>query len=80
MIKYPLPDIDSIVLTLEKSFSDFDFNEEVSYHEIAELAIGLNFSEIVKATEDTIKDMILKEKTKLSKQALVNAINQRIIQ
>lgn len=59
VISYPLPETDQIVLTLKKTTQGYSFSKKVNYKKIAELAKGLNYSDIVKACEDAVKEMIL---------------------
>lgn len=77
VIQYPLPSKKEIANTLKKNLQGFAFNDPINFTKIAELAEGLNFSEIVKACEDTIKEMILNGEDKLSKTDLIIAIEKR---
>jgi SpoVK/Ycf46/Vps4 family AAA+-type ATPase len=77
VIEYPLPTTIEIGDTLKKNLQGFTFETRVNYTEIARNAQGLNFSEIVKACEDTIKEMILNGDKKLSKKDLIQAIEKR---
>lgn len=77
VIDYPLPSINEISETIRKNFIGFSFREKINFNEIAEEAIGLNYSEIVRACEDTIKEMILSGSVKICKNYLIGAINKR---
>ncbi|MBR9832715.1 ATP-binding protein [bacterium] len=77
VIQYPLPSNKEIANTLKKNLQGFSFNKPINFTKIAESAKGLNFSEIVKACEDTIKEMILNGGDKLSKTDLIIAIEKR---
>lgn len=77
VIQYPLPTLSEISNTLKKNLQAFDFKENIDYIEIAKNAVGLNYSDIVRASEDTIKEMIMKGNKKLSKSDLINAIVKR---
>ncbi len=59
VINYPLPEEDQIVLALKKATQGYTFSKKVNFKKIAELAKGLNYSDIIKACEDAIKEMIL---------------------
>lgn len=77
VIQYPLPSELEIESTLKKNLQGFTFNSNINYHKVAEKAKGLNYSEIVKACEDTIKEMILSGAKKLSVSNLKQAIDKR---
>src|SRR5690606_35452385 len=59
IIKYPLPEKEHRTAILKKYLSKFEFDSIINYKVITEVSEGLNYSDIVKACEDTIKDMIL---------------------
>jgi len=77
VILYPLPSQKEIAETLKKAFEGFSFNKKISFNSIAKEANGLNYSDIVKAAEDTIKEMILNGSQKVSKTDLLDAIDKR---
>lgn len=77
VIQFPLPSLNEIVNTLKKNLQSFSFESSIDYSAIAQRAEGLSYSEIVKACEDTIKEMILKGAKKLSKTDLIAAIEKR---
>lgn len=79
IIDFPLPDQDEIIRTIKKSVRTFTFSKKVNYHEIAEKADGLNFSDIVKACEETIKDMLLSGAHKLDSSLLEQSLLKRKI-
>jgi SpoVK/Ycf46/Vps4 family AAA+-type ATPase len=64
-VQYPLPNEDEIEETIKKRLIEFKFNKRFAYKKVSKLAKGLNFSDINKACEETIKDMVLNEKEKL---------------
>lgn len=77
VIQYPLPTVVEIVDTLKKNLQGFTFETRINFMEIARNSEGLNYSEIVKACEDTIKEMIINGTKKLSKSDLIQAIEKR---
>lgn len=77
VIQYPLPSAKEIEKTIKKNLQAFSFDGNVDYKEISKIAEGLNYSEIVKACEDTIKEMILSREKKLSKTILIQALEKR---
>jgi SpoVK/Ycf46/Vps4 family AAA+-type ATPase len=77
IIHYPLPDKKQIEAIIKKSIRGFSFSQKVNYQELSKLAEGLNYSVIVKACEETIKEMILNEKDNLELSHLQQAIKKR---
>ena len=79
IIEYPLPDKDHIVEIVKKNTKAFSFSTKVNYKELAEIANGLNYSEIVRICEDTIKEMILNGADKLELKTLKALLKSRNI-
>ena len=77
VIAYPLPNQEEIIEALKKAFRGYSFEKRVAYKAITKEAIGLNFSDITRVADDTIKTMILSKKEKLSNQELITAIRKR---
>ena len=77
IISYPLPKEKEIQATLKKNLQGFTFKETVSYPKLSSEAVGLNYSEIVKACEEAIKEMILSSSEQLKKTDLVTALRKR---
>ncbi len=77
IIEYPLPGKKEIQDTLKKNLASFGFNEKVSFSKIADEAIGLNYSDVVKACEETIKEMILTGSKALNKSDLISSLEKR---
>lgn len=77
IITYPLPGKIEIQNTLTKNLFGFSFKENVSFDQIADEAMGLNYSEIVRACEETIKEMILSGAGQLRKNDLLLALKRR---
>ncbi|MBL6447796.1 ATP-binding protein [Fulvivirga sp. 29W222] len=77
IINYPLPSKSEIIDTIKKNLFGFKFDERINYQVLAKEAEGLNYSDIVRACEETIKEMILQGDNKLKKSELVYAIKKR---
>ena len=77
IITYPLPNKSEIIDTINKNLFGFKFNERINYQMLAKEAEGLNYSDIVRACEETIKEMILHGDNKLKKSELIIAIKKR---
>lgn len=76
-LKYPLPDEKRIVEIIKKTTKAFSFTTKISYKELSKIALGLNYSEIVKACEETIKEMILSNTDKLDMAILKTNLIKR---
>ncbi|MBP9688377.1 MAG: ATP-binding protein [Bacteroidia bacterium] len=79
ILEYPLPDKDHIVEIIKKNTKSFSFSSKVNYKELSEIANGLNYSEIVRICEDTIKEMILNGADKLELKTLKALLKSRNI-
>jgi SpoVK/Ycf46/Vps4 family AAA+-type ATPase len=77
VVAYPLPQQEQIVALLEMRLSGYSFKEKVNFASLAKLAQGLNYSDLGKACEDVIKDMIIKGQRQLSLVNLKNALEKR---
>ncbi len=77
IITYPLPIKSEVIDTIKKNLSGFKFSERINYQNLAKDAEGLNYSDIVRACEETIKEMILHGLKKLKKSDLVTALKKR---
>ena len=77
ILEYPIPDRDHIVEIIKKNTRAFSFSTKVNYDELAVIANGLNYSEIVRICEDTIKEMILNGSEKLELQTMKSLLKSR---
>jgi SpoVK/Ycf46/Vps4 family AAA+-type ATPase len=77
IIEYPLPDEEHIVEIIKKSTNGFSFSKNPNFNSLAKLAKGLNYSDITKACEDTIKEMILGGDETLNSSNLQSALKKR---
>lgn len=64
-IQYPLPNEEQIEEAIKKRLKEFKFDKRFAYKRVSKLAKGLNFSDIIKACEESIKNMVLNEKEEL---------------
>ncbi len=79
IIKYPLPTEHEIIAALKKYTNGYSFDSRINYTNLAKLFMGLNYSDIAKACESTIKEMILSDSIKLHKDFLINALKSKLI-
>ena len=77
VINYPLPDKDHIIEIIKKSTQGFSFSTKVNFKPLSEAALGLNYSDITRACEETIKEMILRGDEKLLLPDLKLALQKR---
>ena len=77
VIYYPLPNEKQIIDIIKKSTRGFSFFQKINYRNLAKIAEGLNYSDIVKSCEETIKEMILSEVDKLDLCHLQKALEKR---
>jgi len=66
IITYPLPSKKEAEEILHGKTQHFKFDKKPNFSQLAETADGLNYSDLVKACEEVIKDMILSDKNSLS--------------
>lgn len=78
IIDYPLPLQEQISETIKKATAGYSFDTKVNFFSIAKDVEGLNYSDITKACEATIKEKILSNATKLSKEFLVKALHHKM--
>ncbi|RED92008.1 ATP-binding protein [Marinoscillum furvescens] len=77
IIRYPLPDVGEIKKVLKKNLSGFSLSTSTSVDKIAKEAVGLSYSDIVRACEEAIKEMIIMGKSKIPVSALLTSIEKR---
>jgi SpoVK/Ycf46/Vps4 family AAA+-type ATPase len=76
IIEYPLPDIEEIKALLQKNLEGFELTSKASIDNLAQEAKGLSYSEIVRSCEESIKEMIIYNKKKISASGLITNLNQ----
>jgi len=79
VVNYPLPNAEQIVLALKKATQGYSFAQKVNFKSLAKQADGLNYSDIIKACEDAIKEMILTESLKVNLSDLERALAKKHI-
>jgi SpoVK/Ycf46/Vps4 family AAA+-type ATPase len=77
IIIYPFPSVKDIEEILIRQTRLFKFDKKPKFNELADAAGGLNYSEIVKACEETIKYMILSEGKCLSSSLLNRTLQKK---
>ena len=77
ILEYPLPDENHIVEIIKKHTKAYSFSTKVDYKILSKLALGLNYSEIVRICKDTIKEMVLNDLNKLEFITLKNLLKLR---
>lgn len=77
ILEYPLPDENHISEIIKKQTKAFTFSTKVDYKVLSKLALGLNYSEIVRICNDTIKEMILNDMDKLELATLKKLLKLR---
>lgn len=77
IIRYPLPEDKEIATAIKKYTTGYTFDSVPNYTAIAKKAKGLNYSDIAKACEATIKEKILTEAPKLHKAYLISALQHK---
>lgn len=77
IIRYPLPEIEEIKKVLKKNLSGFSLSKRISLDKIAKEAIGLSYSDIVRACEEAIKEMIIMGESKVPVSSLMTSLEKR---
>lgn len=77
ILEYPLPDENQIIEIIRKHTKAYSFSTKTDFKVISKLALGLNYSEIVRICNDTIKEMILNDYDKLELSTLRNLLKLR---
>jgi SpoVK/Ycf46/Vps4 family AAA+-type ATPase len=77
IIRYPLPNQKEIASAIKKYTMGYSFDSKPNFATIAKSAKGLNYSDILKACEATIKEKILSESPKLHRVFLINALHHK---
>jgi AAA+ superfamily predicted ATPase len=76
VLTYTLPEPAEIVATLRRTLADFP-TKGVRWEHLAQEAAGLSYAEIVRASEDAAKDMVLAERSSLPEEDIVRALHDR---
>jgi SpoVK/Ycf46/Vps4 family AAA+-type ATPase len=79
IINYPLPTYNEAAMILKERTRFFQFDEIPDFNQLGLTADGLNYSDLVKACEDVVKDMILNDRNSLSLSLLNRALHKKKI-
>ncbi|WP_130471074.1 AAA family ATPase [Candidatus Magnetaquicoccus inordinatus] len=76
VIEYGLPNQEQIILTLQSRLITFKL-DTIRWEFLAEVADGLSYVEIVRATEDAIKDSIIHDRNTISEEEIAKVLRER---
>lgn len=76
VLEYELPQNENIVKALKASISAFK-KDRINWEQLADLAIGLCYADIIKAGEEAIKDAIINDRDKISNEDLLKTLSER---
>ncbi len=77
VISYPLPDEKEILIAIKKNLKVFKFSDKKDMNEVSKLAVGLNYSDLSKACDDTVKEMLIQGESTLKIDDLIAAIQSK---
>ena len=77
IIKYPLPGKEELQVLMESHLSGFQLCEMNGYSELARMAEGLSFADMVRAIEEAIKEMIILDKECVSSASISEFLSSR---
>lgn len=77
VITYPLPNEEEILVAIKKNLKAFKFSGKKELNTISKMAVGLNYSDLAKACEDTVKEMLLRGEDTLRMEDLIAAIQSK---
>jgi SpoVK/Ycf46/Vps4 family AAA+-type ATPase len=76
VIQYTLPDKSLIVKTLKSRLTTYA-KDNLAWNKLAEFALGLNFAEITRASNDAIKENIIYDRKLLATDDLMRSLSER---
>ncbi|MBV6446602.1 ATP-binding protein [Nitrosomonas sp.] len=77
VIFYEMPDKELILKTFKVNLKSKNI-KDISWNKVVDAAATLSYAEITRVCEDTLKTLILEDRTSLSTQLLIDIITQRI--
>lgn len=77
VISYPLPNEKEILIALKKNLKAFKFSGKKGLSDASKLAIGLNYSDLSKACDNTVKEMLLRGENTLKMDDLIAAVQHK---
>lgn len=78
VLQYELPNREQIVALLKTRLANF-FNPLISWENLAEVAAGLSYAEIARASEEAIKDVLIHNERKMTSQIIGRMLEERQI-
>ncbi len=76
LVEFGLPESIQVRELIKRLLKDFS-KERLQWKPIEEASQALSYAEITKAVEETLKDMLINEKEKVTNQALISALTER---
>jgi AAA+ superfamily predicted ATPase len=76
VLTYTLPGAAEIAATLRRTLVDFR-TLGIQWERVASESVGLSYADVVRASEDAAKDMILADRSALQEADLLRALNER---
>ena len=76
VLTYALPEAPEIIATLKRTLLDFP-TQGIRWAHLAHEAAGLSYADIVRASEDAAKEMVLGERPALPEEDIVRALHDR---
>ncbi len=77
VINYPLPDKAQIKEVIRKCTKPYTFSKRPNYEALATVGLGMNYSDITKACNDVVKNMVLNHAQKLDIGLLEDMLKKR---
>ncbi|MGB3588744.1 MAG: ATP-binding protein, partial [Tunicatimonas sp.] len=77
IVEYKLPDLPQILEVIKRKLAGIKTDRSISYEALAQKALRLSYSEITRACNEAIKEMIINKKDILCKSDLVSFITER---
>ncbi len=76
VIEYHLPESIEIIAALKNKLSSFKISR-MQWAKLAEISVGLSFGDITRACEDSIKDVIIHSREKVTQADLICSLKER---
>jgi SpoVK/Ycf46/Vps4 family AAA+-type ATPase len=76
VINFSLPDAEHIRMTLQSKLSMYP-EATIDWDRVTKVADGLSYADVTRACEEAVKDVIITERTSITTQTLLAAIEER---
>lgn len=76
IIEYELPDTDQIADVLKIRLNNY-MNNRINWKKLAVHGIGLSYADITRASQDSIKDAVIRDLNKVSIDDVIFHLNER---